>query len=156
VDGVSRTYPAGDLRVSDADRDAALAELSEHFQVGRLTADELDERTGRAISARTGKELADLLADLPAAPAVPVVPAGRRSGANRLTRHWAPVTAAVAAGGIAAVVVVVAILTHGHGYGHGYGPTHGHGGQASWGLILVGLLIYRVTRRGRRSSRRSE
>ncbi len=27
-----RAYAAGDLRVSDADRDRALAELSEHFQ----------------------------------------------------------------------------------------------------------------------------
>jgi hypothetical protein len=74
-----RTYPAADLRVSDADRDAAVAELSEHFQAGRLTADELDERTGRAIRARTGQDLDDLLADLPAGPPVLspwAVPAG--------------------------------------------------------------------------------
>ena len=31
------SFPAGDLRVSDADRDRAVSELSEHFQVGRLT-----------------------------------------------------------------------------------------------------------------------
>jgi hypothetical protein len=65
VDSVARDYPPGDLRVSDADRDRAVAELSEHFETGRLTADELDERTGRALRARTGKELADLFADLP-------------------------------------------------------------------------------------------
>jgi hypothetical protein len=65
VDSATRNYPPGDLRVSDADRDRAVAELSEHFEAGRLTVEELDERTGRALRARTGRELADLLADLP-------------------------------------------------------------------------------------------
>lgn len=65
VDSVIRDYPPGDLRVSDADRDRAVAELSEHFEAGRLTAEELDERTGQALRARTGKDLADLFADLP-------------------------------------------------------------------------------------------
>jgi hypothetical protein len=65
VDSATRNYPPGDLRVSDADRDRAVAELSEHFEAGRLTTEELDERTGRALRARTGKELTDLLADLP-------------------------------------------------------------------------------------------
>jgi hypothetical protein len=65
VDTVTPAYPAGDLRVSDADRDRAISELSEHFQAGRLTADEFDERSGQALQARTGKELAALFADLP-------------------------------------------------------------------------------------------
>jgi hypothetical protein len=54
------------MRASDADRDAVLADLSEHFQAGRLTAAELDERTGQALTARTWGELSELLADLPA------------------------------------------------------------------------------------------
>jgi hypothetical protein len=45
--------PAGQMKASDADRDAALSDLSEHFQAGRLTADEFDDRTGRALAART-------------------------------------------------------------------------------------------------------
>ena len=57
-------YPA-EMRVSDADRDAALAELSEHFQAGRLTAAEFDDRAGRALAARTWGELRDLQRDLP-------------------------------------------------------------------------------------------
>jgi len=64
-DSATRDYPPGDLRVSDADRDRAVAELSEHFQAGRLTTEELEERTGRALRARTERELADLFADLP-------------------------------------------------------------------------------------------
>jgi hypothetical protein len=58
-------YPAGDLRVCDADRDRALCELSEAFQVGRITAGEFDQRSQQALAARTGKELTALLTDLP-------------------------------------------------------------------------------------------
>jgi DUF1707 SHOCT-like domain len=61
----TRNYPAGDLRVCDADRDRALCELSDAFQAGRLTADEFDQRSRQALGARTGKELMALLADLP-------------------------------------------------------------------------------------------
>jgi hypothetical protein len=64
MDLAVRDYPPGDLRVSDAERDRALAELSEAFQAGRITADEFDQRSGRALSARTGKEQTDLFTDL--------------------------------------------------------------------------------------------
>jgi len=60
-----RDYPAGDQRVSDADRDRAVCELSEAFQAGRITAAEFDQRSGEALRARTGQELTVLLADLP-------------------------------------------------------------------------------------------
>ena len=61
----ARDYPAGSLRVSDADRDRALSELGEAFQAGRITAGQLDQRSGQALSARTGEDLTAPLADLP-------------------------------------------------------------------------------------------
>ena len=64
MDTPSRNYPPGDQRVSDANRDHAVSELSEAFQAGRITADEFEQRTGRALSARTGKDLTDLFTDL--------------------------------------------------------------------------------------------
>lgn len=67
MDGAGRGFPPGDLRVSDADRDRALFELSEALRVGRITADEFDQRSGQALRSRTGKELTALLADLPLA-----------------------------------------------------------------------------------------
>lgn len=63
---MTRSFPPGQVRVSDAERDAALAELSEHFQAGRLTHDEFDERSDRALKARTGDDLRELFTDLPA------------------------------------------------------------------------------------------
>jgi Domain of unknown function (DUF1707) len=62
----ARDYPASEFRVSDADRDRALSELSDAFQRGRITADELDQRSGQVLTARTGRELTAPLADLPA------------------------------------------------------------------------------------------
>ncbi len=65
--GGSRWDAHPDLRVSDAERDAVVTELSEHFQQGRLDQAEFDERVTRALSARTGRDLGGLLADLPPA-----------------------------------------------------------------------------------------
>jgi hypothetical protein len=53
-------YRLPQMKASDADRDAVVAALSEHFQTGRLTREELDERTGRALTARTLDELDEL------------------------------------------------------------------------------------------------
>ena len=61
----TKGYPSGSMRVSDADRDQAIAELSEHYQAGRLTTEEFEDRSGRALQARTTADLADLFTDLP-------------------------------------------------------------------------------------------
>jgi Domain of unknown function (DUF1707) len=58
-------FPPGELRVSDAERDRALSELTEAYQVGRITADDFDRRSTQALSARSGEELTAPLADLP-------------------------------------------------------------------------------------------
>jgi hypothetical protein len=61
----ARNFPQGYVRVSDAERDRALSELSKAYQAGRITADEFDQRSEQALGARTGQELIALLADLP-------------------------------------------------------------------------------------------
>jgi hypothetical protein len=53
------------MRVSDAEREAAAAELREHFASGRLNQDELDERLTKAFGAKTHGDLTALFADLP-------------------------------------------------------------------------------------------
>ncbi len=59
------TDPDDSLRVSDAERDQALRVLGDHAAVGRLTLEELEERSSRALAARTRGELATLTGDLP-------------------------------------------------------------------------------------------
>jgi hypothetical protein len=85
MDDQTGSYQRGDIRVSDAERDQAVAALGEHFQAGRLTQEEFDDRSGRALQARTGRDLSELFTDLPgqAAPepwAGPAAPPVARSG----------------------------------------------------------------------------
>ena len=54
-----------EMRVSDAEREAAAAELREHFASGRLTQDELDERLTAVFAAKTRADLNALFTDLP-------------------------------------------------------------------------------------------
>ena len=54
-----------EMRVSDAEREAAAAELREHFASGRLDQEELNERLDRAFAARTRADLNALFTDLP-------------------------------------------------------------------------------------------
>lgn len=64
---MSQHIPArtGPLRIGDAERDQAVAVLSEHFVAGRLTQDEFEERSDQATRARYADDLAPLFADLP-------------------------------------------------------------------------------------------
>jgi hypothetical protein len=53
------------LRVGHAERDAAAADLGEHYVAGRLTLDELHERLGAVFTAKTYGQLTRIMADLP-------------------------------------------------------------------------------------------
>jgi hypothetical protein len=66
----SRTRYDYDLRIGDAERDAATAQLREHFVAGRLTFDELTERIDAALTAKTQRQIDVLIADLPRPPKV--------------------------------------------------------------------------------------
>ena len=66
----------GELRASHADRDQVVELLRVAAGDGRLSAEELDDRLERALTARTYAELAALTADLPATPGAAVVPPG--------------------------------------------------------------------------------
>lgn len=53
------------MRASDADRGDVVEVLRDHAAAGRLTTEELEGRTDRALAARTVGELNGLLGDLP-------------------------------------------------------------------------------------------
>jgi Domain of unknown function (DUF1707) len=61
-----------DLLVSDADRARVAAELREHYESGRLTLDEFQERLDEAHGARTEAQLERVLRQLPS-PKLPSV-----------------------------------------------------------------------------------
>jgi hypothetical protein len=132
-----RSYPPGDLRVSDADRDRAVSELGDHFQAGRITTDELEERSGLALSAKTGNDLATLFADLPASQApgtgMPPVPG---TAAPLQQRRSPGVAIAAVACAFLAVIAVAGLLAGSH-------SDHGN-----WGglvpLVIAVLILRRV------------
>lgn len=84
-----------DLRVGDADRQAALAALGTHLEAGRLDVDEYGDRAARAAVAVRRGELVALFDDLPAPhPALPerpgavvVAPVAPESSAVRHREH---------------------------------------------------------------------
>jgi hypothetical protein len=65
-----------ELRASHADRDQVVELLRVAAGDGRLSAEELDDRLERALTARTYAELAALTADLPGTPGASLVAAG--------------------------------------------------------------------------------
>jgi Domain of unknown function (DUF1707) len=98
---------AGGYRVGDAERNRTADLLKEAHAGGYLTLEEVDERLGAALAARTRGQLDRLVADLPpewrAGQERPQRPAGRR-------RRQDPVLPPEAAWLVPLLLVVVALL----------------------------------------------
>ncbi|MGW6376765.1 DUF1707 SHOCT-like domain-containing protein [Rhodococcus sp. NPDC055112] len=70
-----------EIRIGTAEREQALAQLSDHFSDGRLTMTEFDERSAVIAAATTRGQLEQVFADLPSTPvpaATAPAPAERR------------------------------------------------------------------------------
>ena len=92
------------VRIGDAERDKAVAELGDHFAAGRLTREEFDTRVDEAMAARFDRDLQPLFVDLPRTQPVPARPAGPSPGLRLmwpLLFWWLPLLL------VAAVVVAV-------------------------------------------------
>ena len=61
----TESHEGPDLRISDADRNSVVSDLSEHFEAGRLSVTEFQERSEQAMNARTRRDLEGIFADLP-------------------------------------------------------------------------------------------
>ncbi|MES9541623.1 DUF1707 domain-containing protein [Actinomadura sp. NPDC000600] len=59
------------LRIGDAERDAVMVALHDHFAEGRLDRAELDERLEAVLSARTRGDLRAIVRDLPSPTGLP-------------------------------------------------------------------------------------
>jgi hypothetical protein len=140
------SFPRGDIRVSDAERDVALAALSEHFQSGRLTQDEFGDRSARALQARTGADLSGLFSDLPREAPVAVPP-----GADLLTDPFAGYASQRAPGGLLVgrailAFIIIAIIAGGVLNRHG----HAHGAGWFIPVVILSLVFLRLTLLARR------
>jgi hypothetical protein len=57
--------PGGSIRIGDSEREDAVRRLGEHYEAGRLSADEHSERVDQALQAKTAADLDGLFTDLP-------------------------------------------------------------------------------------------
>jgi hypothetical protein len=115
------------LRIGDAERDAAAADLGEHYAAGRLTLDELHERLESVFAARTYGQLARVMADLP--------------GPGRLAKFVQP-PPAPASGWSAGVSPTAGYQPQGQ---RAHRPADRAGRVAALSLLLVAMLVWLFT-----------
>jgi hypothetical protein len=72
-----------DLRIADADREAAAACLREHYAQGRLTLEEFNQRLDAVFAATRQSQLSMLTSDLPRAAGPSAPPPVTATGAGR-------------------------------------------------------------------------
>jgi hypothetical protein len=140
---MTRDFPADGIRVADTDRDRALAELSEHFQAGRLTQDEFEERSGRALEAKTGDELRAQFTDLPSRELVDLG-LDAEQGPAPAPASSAPVRRRSPVPGLVVVCVVAAIAVG------NVAVNAGHGHVSLGWLVPVVVLLFVLRRVSRR------
>lgn len=119
---------AGTLRVSDAERQQVIDQLSRHTADGRLTLEEFEARVDEVVKARTRSDLAATLRELPVEPVRSAEP--RRRG----TRLPLPIA-------VALIVLAIALIPEG----------------MVWILFPLGFWLFagcRGPRRARYGSRR--
>jgi hypothetical protein len=118
------------VRIGDAERDEALDKLGEHFAAGRLTREELDERTDQAIAARFDRDLEPIFRDLPdGAPAARAVAVRPRPVLPVRPQRAALSAVAMALVPLLVLAVVASIVLHGPVF---VGPI-------IWLLVLSGM-----------------
>lgn len=98
------------LRIGDAERERAAADLGEHFAQGRLSVDEHAERLEQVWAARTQADLAPVFRDLPggAYGARPAGPASSGPEPRWRGRRFLPVPLFAAV----PLLLVAAVLLH--------------------------------------------
>lgn len=126
------------LRASDADREQVAERLRHAAAEGRLFADELEERLGAALSARTYGELDVLVSDLPA------------TSVGHPRRSTKPSRLPLVLLAVAAVVLVSALSLGGHSHPyHHWGEGGGGGSGAIWVVWIAIAWGFFALRRSR-------
>ncbi len=144
--GVRQRAADATMRVSDAERAEVADQLAQHYGDGRLDQAELDERLGRAMSAKTHADLAGITADLPPLGTRPAAASARvpapRSRAGRPWPRLLPI-----------VLLVLLVITAWHGLWLPWAWFGGLWFGPAWWLWIA-LLVFCWLRFGPRRHRR--
>jgi Domain of unknown function (DUF1707)/2TM domain len=135
------------LRASDADRERFVETLRQHHAEGRLTTEELTERTERAYQARTLGDLDALATDLPplrppAARQAPAgyagpPPGGRPPAARRAEAKAALYRSVLWFGSLSIVLLIIWAMTNFGGYFWPIWPILGFAIAVGWQVFNV-------------------
>jgi hypothetical protein len=133
---------AGQLRVSDTEREYVAGRLRDAAAQGRLTLAEADERQALAYAARTREDLQALIADLPQPQPTPATaPPGRGGPMTQDSRLWLALHA-----GVVALLTVSMVISWALGPGRLFWP--------AWPLFWLTLsLVVHYRRAERRRDR---
>ncbi len=101
---------ASDLRIGDADREAAAAALREHFAHGRLTLEEFQHRLELVFAAKTDHDLAAITRDLPHVAPPLAWPDGRSRRSSAGQGAGGPRRRSSLAGIAGLVVIILALI----------------------------------------------
>jgi hypothetical protein len=130
------------IRLSDAEREAAAADLGEHFAQGRLSVDEHADRLEQVWSAKTRGEIAPIFRDLPSPYAAVATTAAPPAGDPRYWntglrpfRRGVPAPLLV----VLAVLIAVSVISH--------LPIFLLGLAVLWFVVLRHRVPHRVHRR---------
>lgn len=136
----------GPIRIGDAEREEAVRRLGEHYEAGRLTAEEHGDRIEAALRAKTTVELRDVFFDLPGERAQQQQPGAEQQAGPPRGRGQRPVWAAkgpfgkippplLVALGVIALVASVACTVGG-----------GHPPVLLIAALVAGVVVYRKRR----------
>lgn len=131
------------VRASDAEREQIIEQLQQHYVDGRITAEELSERTEHIYASRTRGALAEVLNDLP----VLNQPAATSTTARQDRPRRRPPVAAIVFGVIAVLFVLRGLAWAIFG---GPGPDGDFDGPP-FAFPLIPLLFMWVVIRARRA-----
>lgn len=121
------------LRIGDAERERAAAQLAEHYAVGRLTTEEHSERLDRIWAARTQADLDPVFVDLPGhAPNAPRAVAPTAPGRRR-PRLPLPLLALLVVLAVVAVATNLPLILIGLGVWFFFLRGGACGSRSSWG-----------------------
>ena len=129
------------IRLSDAEREAAAADLGEHFAQGRLTADEHAERLEQVWEAKTRGEIPPIFHDLPSPYAAVAAPTPTSAD----PRYWNVGLRPFRRGVPAPLLVVLALLI--------IFSAIAHFPFVLLGIAVVWFVVLRPRRRGYAYSR---
>lgn len=136
---------SGRIRVSDAEREAVVTQLSTATAEGRLTLEEFEERVGRAYGSRVQGELGSLLDDLPPAVHHPVTSLQVADPVNNVARvgmfvGFGAVLAGATAPPLAFFAGVAAIVLGVLGLRRAHEDPEAGGQVEAWAAIVTGAV----------------